>query len=150
MDRNKDGTFKKGGTYTMSDSHKNKIREKLKGNTHGFKKGHKTGLGRKLSEETKCKMSNSHKGMFLNEKSHNWKGDEVSYRSLHYWVRNHKEKKEICEECKINKATEIANISGEYKRDVDDFKWLCRKCHYLLDIKSYEKDEFGRFTKKGN
>ena len=27
----------------------------------------------------------------------------------------------------------MANISGEYKRDVDDYEWLCLKCHRLFD-----------------
>ena len=28
---------------------------------------------------------------------------------------------------------DCANISGEYHRDVDDFEWLCRRCHMVKD-----------------
>ena len=58
-----------------------------------------------------------------------WKGNKVKYRALHEWIQNHKPKSKICENCKINPPYELANISGEYKRDVNDFEWLCRSCH---------------------
>ena len=65
-----------------------------------------------------------------------WKGDNVGYNSLHEWIRNHKIKSEFCEMCKSNKDTELANISGQYKRDIDDFLWLCRSCHMKFDYKN--------------
>ncbi len=69
----------------------------------------------------------------LGEKNHSWKGDKVGYASLHRWVQRHKPKPEFCEECKKDKPRDLANISGEYKRDVKDFKWVCRKCHMIED-----------------
>ncbi len=72
------------------------------------------------------------KGINLGEKNGMWKGNKASYRSLHYWLELHKEKS-ICENCKINKAHDFANISGQYKRDVNDYKCLCRKCHMIED-----------------
>ena len=60
---------------------------------------------------------------------HFWKGDDVGYKQLHHWIRTHKIVSEYCEECNKNKPYDIANISGEYKRDVNDFEWLCRSCH---------------------
>lgn len=30
---------------------------------------------------------------------------------------------------------ELSNISGEYKRDVNDFEWLCVSCHRKKDFK---------------
>ena len=49
---------------------------------------------------------------------------------------------EFCLEC--NKVTpyDLSNISGEYKRDINDFEWLCRKCHMKKD------DRFKRNKKK--
>lgn len=62
-----------------------------------------------------------------------WKGDTVGYDSLHQWIKNHKPKPEFCEDCGKVKPYDLANISGEYKRDIDDFEWLCRSCHMKKD-----------------
>ena len=32
-----------------------------------------------------------------------------------------------------NPPYDLANISQEYRRDVDDFEWLCRSCHMKKD-----------------
>ena len=53
--------------------------------------------------------------------------------NLHRWVERRKEKPEFCEECKKQKPYDLANVSGEYKRDINDFKWLCRSCHMKED-----------------
>ena len=39
----------------------------------------------------------------------------------------------MCENCGEQKSYDLANISGEYKRDINDFKWLCRSCHIKED-----------------
>lgn len=75
----------------------------------------------------------SYVGINLGEKNKQWKGDSVGYASLHQWVKYHKPQKELCERCGINKPHDLANISGEYKRDLNDFEWLCRKCHMEED-----------------
>jgi hypothetical protein len=69
----------------------------------------------------------------LNERNPMWKGCSVGYYALHNWVRRHKEKPERCVRCNINKAIDLANISQQYKRDINDFEWLCRKCHMSED-----------------
>jgi len=79
-----------------------------------------------------------------NEKNPMWKGDKVTYRCLHQWVVRNKPKGISCAKCGSNKPLEIANISGEYKRDINDYKWLCRKCHMMEDkrmsnLKQYQK-----------
>ncbi len=58
-----------------------------------------------------------------------WKGDKVKYHALHEWIRTHKPKPSFCESCKIKEPSELANISQKYKRDVNDFEWLCKSCH---------------------
>ena len=117
-------------------------------------------LGKPLSEETKRRISESLKRKHLNgeisypflgktkdnclalkkiseahmnQKNHNWKGDKVGYHALHIWVKNHKPKLELCENCNKYPPYDLANISGEYKRDINDFKWLCRRCHMTED-----------------
>lgn len=88
--------------------------------------------GKLLIEVNKQRVGNKH---------HNWKDMGVSYKALHIWVRRHKPKTEICEECNKEKPYDVANISGEYKRDINDYKWTCRRCHVkgdgrLLNLKN--------------
>jgi len=93
-------------------------------------------LGRKFSDETKKKMSENHM-VVINEKNPNWKGDEAGYNALHDWVRRHKPKPELCEICKKKEPYDLANISDEYKRDINDYQWICRACH----LKKHRNDE---------
>ncbi|KKM91612.1 hypothetical protein LCGC14_1226840 [marine sediment metagenome] len=62
-----------------------------------------------------------------------WKGDDVGYSALHEWISKHKPKQEECSICNQPKKLELSNISGEYKRDINDFWWLCRSCHKIFD-----------------
>jgi len=59
--------------------------------------------------------------------------EPMKYWTLHRWVRREKTKPEFCENCKIDKPRDIANISGNYQQDLNDFEWLCRKCHMQKD-----------------
>jgi hypothetical protein len=70
-----------------------------------------------------------------NEKNHNWK-ENVGRSALHEWIGNHKPKLKICEHCKNKKPLELANISGKYLRNIDDYKWLCRSCHEKYDFEN--------------
>lgn len=64
---------------------------------------------------------------------YNWK-DNPNYWTLHRWIYTNKPKAQYCEKCGRSEVRlECANISGKYKRDVDDYKWLCRKCHMESD-----------------
>ena len=103
-------------------------------------------MGSKHSEETKKKMRKPKKltKEFLNAqkergkkkrgKNHpKWKGKEAGYNSKHDFIRRRKLKPKFCEKCGKNKPVDLANISGEYKREVSDYWWLCRKCHYHYD-----------------
>lgn len=89
-------------------------------------------IGRKHKEETKKNISNSLMGKRVGEKNPVWKGNNVSYKGLHQWIRKYKPRKERCEKCGEKKKLDVANISGEYKRDVNDYQWLCRSCHFKI------------------
>jgi hypothetical protein len=65
----------------------------------------------------------------LSEKNPNWKGDDAGYFAIHIWVKARKKSDGFCERCHKKKVLDLANISGEYKRDLDDWEYLCRKCH---------------------
>jgi len=63
-----------------------------------------------------------------------WKGTRVGYSALHKWVRKYKPKRCECEWCgRQMSRTHMANISGRYRRDVDDYLELCPSCHYRFD-----------------
>lgn len=90
-------------------------------------------LGKKASEETKMKQSIAHKGKTLGENNSQWKGDEVSYRTLHQWINRHLPKPEVCEICKQNKSLHVANITGVYNRDFKNWRYMCPRCHWIFD-----------------
>ncbi len=89
---------------------------------------------RKFSNETISKLSREKKGKKTGANNHNWKGDDVGYHCLHKWIRKSKTKPECCQKCgKKQDYLELANISGEYKRDINDYIYLCVRCHKEMD-----------------
>lgn len=74
------------------------------------------------------------------EKHHNWKGDKVGLSALHSWVKRElgvsPEKCTWCDVKVSGRRLHLANKSGEYKRDLSDWIYLCVKCHWELDRKS--------------
>lgn len=79
--------------------------------------------------EQRVNLSKSKTG----SKNPQWKGDKVGYGCLHKWVKRHLQKPELCQDCSYAKAYDLANISQEYKRDLNDWEWLCRRCHMIKD-----------------
>lgn len=93
--------------------------------------------------KTKRKKYEMKKRM-LNDKNPNWGGKDVGMSGIHSWVRRRKSKPPFCEECNIKKPNDLANISEEYKRDINDFRWLCRSCHMKSDgrLKNLKNSEY--------
>ena len=61
-----------------------------------------------------------------------WTGDKVNYFGVHDWMTAEYGQPKHCEDCGTtdpSKRYEWANISGEYRRDLSDFKRLCKYCH---------------------
>lgn len=75
----------------------------------------------------------------------NFKGDNVGYDALHDWVRRKRGKAILCEWCGSKKTVQWANRSHEYKRHIDDWLSLCKKCHIKYDR---ESGHWGTATKK--
>lgn len=77
------------------------------------------------------------KGTNLGVNNGMWKGADINYGSLHDWVSYHKGQPEMCEGCGVDGLTGRkigwANISYEYKRDLEDWIRLCAKCHNKFD-----------------
>ena len=62
---------------------------------------------------------------------------QMSYQSLHDWVRKQLGTPSLCVMCKTTTGTfDWSNISHEYKADINDWQRLCRKCHHAFDKKS--------------
>lgn len=75
------------------------------------------------------------------EKSWSWKGNKVGKEALHNWVQKHLGKPKKCEHCNTTKAKQYdwANISQKYKRELSDWKRLCRSCHAKFDYPTRSK-----------
>jgi len=71
----------------------------------------------------------------VKEKNPNWKGNNVSYMGLHMWINFNYGNPRFCINCFSTKEKkyEWANISGKYRRDIEDFVRLCTKCHIAFD-----------------
>ncbi len=89
------------------------------------------------SSETRLKMSLSHVGINnWSEGNRNaYKSGGVGYQGIHAWVRKMLGRPSLCEDCgtTVAKRFEWANISGQYLRDLSDWKRLCPKCHHKMD-----------------
>ena len=57
----------------------------------------------------------------------------IKYTNIHKWVRKRKIKPKYCSICNQEKKLQLANISGEYQKNINDYLWLCQECHYLYD-----------------
>lgn len=56
------------------------------------------------------------------------------YTSTHQWIYLHFGKANQCKHCGKNEGYfEWANISGEYKREIEDWVPLCKPCHLKFD-----------------
>lgn len=66
-----------------------------------------------------------------------WKGEKVSYRGLHQWVRRNKGHGKKCATCgfesDLPRMIQWANRDGKYRRNLDDFFPLCCSCHKIHD-----------------
>lgn len=74
----------------------------------------------------------------IGDKNPEWKGDNVSYRSLHKWVENHLGKPYLCNKCgklKEDGRIEWASISHHAVRKLEDYMSLCVACHREYDRK---------------
>ena len=106
--------------------------------------------GRKQTSEHVEKRVSSYRGKErpFNFQKHggenhwNWKGESVSYWALHKYITFHRGRPKMCEICKKTDAKQYdwANKSHEYKRDLEDWIRLCRKCHIAYD-RSAKKEQ---------
>jgi len=82
-----------------------------------------------------------YKHTYIGEKHGMWKGDKAKYSARHMYMASTYGKAKECELCHTTtkKWFDWANISGEYKREREDWIQVCRPCHRGLDRKKYCK-----------
>jgi len=98
---------------------------------------HRQKTKRKLVKYCSRKCSGKWRSIHLVNVNHPcWKGDKVGYYGLHRWIRKYKPKSDICEICNRKKKLQLANKDHTYKRDVNDYMWLCSTCHKEYDIQN--------------
>ena len=91
------------------------------------------GKNLRLGAVKRCNNTIHMKGRTEGNKHPFWKGENVGNHQLHRWIRKYFPKPELCRDCKKVPPYDLANISQEYKRDISDWEWLCRKCHMMKD-----------------
>jgi ribosomal protein S27AE len=138
IERENNGRFKKGclpwnkGKYGLL-VHSKEAKQKISDGNRG----------KKRSDEVRHKLAEAKFG----EKNPMWKGNDVLCDALHEWIKSHKPKPTLCERCGNKFPYDLANISGEYKRDINDFEWICRRCHMnddgrMKNLKQYKTKEY--------
>lgn len=132
------------------DNPKSKATQVKKGEHIGweteFKKGHKLRVGLKHSNESKEKMSESHIGLHVGEKSGTWKGgitpiNKKIRTSIEFkeWRQSVFEKdKFTCRDCGKKGYLEAHHIKGfakfpKLRFDIDNGITLCEECHIKID-----------------
>jgi hypothetical protein len=104
----------------------------LKANSTSFKKG----VRNNPEGEFKKGQETWNKGLTIemNEKHWAWKGDDAGYGPKHQWVYRRKGKAEFCIVSSKHNFTRYYwhNLSGEYKRDLEDWISVCPSCHQYI------------------
>ena len=119
----------------INKKHSEETRQKMSLSHKGkvFTVEHKNHLkGIKCSDETKHKMSIWQQG----EKGLNWKGDNAGAQAMHTWVIKWKGRPMVCEVCGTTKSKkyEWSNVDHSYRRILDDYIRMCTKCHINYDV----------------
>lgn len=65
-----------------------------------------------------------------------WQGDDLTYFALHQWVARNKQRTGVCGRCGRRGRTHFANLSHEYRRDLDDYEEMCQSCAHRYDRES--------------
>ena len=86
------------------------------------------------TEETKKRISETMKRNLLKgEESPYWKGENAKYFTKHWWIKKIKGSASNYK-CKCGKqALDWSNIDHKYRRKLEDYIAMCRKCHFKYD-----------------
>ncbi len=84
----------------------------------------------------------------IGEKNPMWKGEKAGYLAIHEFVHRRIKKPKWCQRCRKRPAIDLANISQNYKRELSDWIYLCRRCHMSEDGRSIKLSQYGKNAKK--
>jgi hypothetical protein len=100
--------------------------------------------------KTRNKLGQFIKGSFLGKDNYNW-NENAGYHGVHFWVYRTLGKPKKCLECGVTERLQWANISGKYKREIDDWKSLCVVCHRKFDgLVKLSKEQADEIKKRYN
>lgn len=77
-----------------------------------------------------------------------WKGEFASYSAIHHWVKRWKGRPNKCENCGFIGKCTWANLDHSYKRILEDYISLCRKCHYAFDVNFNGRKVLVHYTRR--
>jgi len=78
-----------------------------------------------------------------------WKDNLVRNEGLHSWVKRHLTKSDNCQLCgNPNKRLDLANKTGIYDRNFENWFYLCIKCHRNYDKPWLKRKD--KYFKKGH
>lgn len=63
------------------------------------------------------------------------KWNEINLKSKHRRMKKLKKDNKLCEICDSMKDLEMSNKDHTYKEDINNWQWLCHKCHIEFDKK---------------
>lgn len=137
--------WNKGLTGWMSEEGKKKVAQNLV-NFRGTESKEDASI--RMTKAAKTRIANGWRPASettIGKDSSFWKGEDASYNAKHRWIQKHWTKTDICINCnnhvlprpetRLKHATHWANISGQYKRERNDWLELCPKCHVAFDKK---------------
>jgi len=107
-------------------------------------------FGHGFTEKTLKKMRENHAD-FNGHKNPNWRGEKVGKIGVHIWLRKYFKKTNICQCCGIRQDGKLGTdwaliLNKKYERNRDNFKELCRKCHYHYD--KHLHFDIGKFRRR--
>jgi hypothetical protein len=71
------------------------------------------------------------------------------YGTVHDWIKDHYDKRKICDHCKKEKKLDWALKKGKkYTRTVNNYLCLCRSCHLKYDYTDERKKLMGKMLLK--
>lgn len=91
----------------------------------------------RVFKENKYKCRIAKKRNQTKENNDSWKGDNAGYSAFHRRMESQKGKPKKCEICGTDDAKRVydwACMNGNYN-DPNDYKRLCRSCHWKHDKK---------------
>lgn len=101
-----------------------------------------------LISRSKQEYCRKHSPFNKGEYHYEWKGGEAGYDALHDWITKEqgRARDKECAYCGSTSNVVWANVSREYKRELDDWIPLCTVCHFKYDRQDARtRDYHGRF-----